>query len=180
MTALLLLSLLAEPAKMPLGFSLLPPDPVLEPSPPPVECADDMTTFEPRPTPFEGPVTVVQEGPGGQEIRFQLDPGILLSECGFTQATNTRIEARRLRLELAALRALWAFKQDQWGKGEAHYQETVLRLQESLREANSPSFWEEWDAHISAVVAVVLTVAVVWGTVELYKALAPTLELTGG
>jgi len=176
-TALLLLALLAEPAEMPLGFSLLPPNPVLEPPAPPVECTEDMTDFEPRPTPFEDTMIIPYKGDKKEVLHFRLAPGILLSECGFTKATNIKIEHRRLKLELAALRTLWAFKQAQWTSGEVRYQETIEALQKDLKEANAPSFWEEWDAPIVAAITVVLTVAAIWGTVEIYKAIAPRVTV---
>jgi len=175
-TVALLLALLGSEGnvqEMPLGFRLIAPGEALKPPPEPVACADDMTDFAPVPTPFDDDRVISYAGDDGETTKWTLMPGIVLSECGFVKATNTAIEHRRLKLELASLRVLWEFKTSQWYSAEVNYQQTVSELMGKLKEANQPSFWEEWDAQIVAVVSVVVTVAAIFATVEIYKQLAP-------
>lgn len=162
-------------AKMPLGFSLMPPDMDLSPPAKKVQCEKDMLTFAPDPVPFDGEVSIPYEDEDGNKLQWQLRPGVLLSECGFVHTLNIAIEHKQLKIEIDSLHTMLSIRSQGWEKAEVEYQKTIVALQEDLRKANTPSFWEENDGTIAFTVGIILGVAagvaLVFGAAEIVKAL---------
>jgi hypothetical protein len=125
----------------PLGFSMVPRlDLDLPPAPKPVECAEDMTTFLPRPTPLVGDFTI-KYIKDNKPKTWILKPGFLYSECEHLRVINTMLERNRLKKEVAAYEKLRTKEHAHWANGELAYQREILRNREG-------SFWEDWDAPI--------------------------------
>lgn len=165
----------APKADMPLGFSLMPPDMDLAPPAKKVQCEKNMLTFAPDPVPFDVEVWIPYEGEDGAKLRWKLRPGVLLSECGFVHTLNIAIEHKQLKVEIDSLRSLLSIRSQGWETAEIEYQGTIVTLQGDLRKANQPSFWEEIDGTVGIIVGAVLGVAtgvaLVFGGIELVKAL---------
>ncbi len=179
MIALLLAAALSQspaPEKTPevkkpvLGFSLMPPKLDLGPPAKSVECAADMLRFSPESVPFDEPKSISYTE-DGKKMVWRLRPGILMSECAFVGVINTKVEHKRLTRENEALKSLEAAQRRQYIKAEESYQETIKALQNDLREANEPSLWEHIDGPVMFGLGVVATGLVVWGSVEVYKAI---------
>ena len=154
MTALLLLALLAaEPAErsdeaMPLGMTSVPLQIDLEqylpPLKPPVPCDPGMTTFEPKPTPLAGDFGISYiDQKTGKKSSWLLEPGMLVSECGFVEMINIRAEHKRLKLELSSLRDLRVREFDLWKQAELGYQTRIVGLENDLRDVSG--FWQLYD-----------------------------------
>ncbi len=169
-TSLLIAATLSTP---PLGFSLRPPSLELDPAPKPVECAADMTTFEPSPVPFDDVHIIPYRIEGERQPQhWKVRPGVLLSECGFVGVINTRASAKRLRLEVESLWNLVYARDTAWEKAETNYQDTIVKMMDDLRAANTPSFWEEWDGAIMFGIGILVTAGAVAGTAAIIKALS--------
>jgi hypothetical protein len=130
-----------------------------------------MLTFDPDPVPFDDTVVIPYKDADKKQQHWKLRPGILLSECGFVHVINTAAEHKRLKIEVEALTTLKETRDRQWVKAELGYQDTIVKLQDDLRKANSPSFWETYDGPIMFGAGIVATALVFWGTIELYSEL---------
>lgn len=174
MTALLLAVMLAADPT-PLGVTLVPPnmdvEQYLAPPAPPVECAPDMSRYEQIPISLKEPVALKLTDENGQRYDLTLRSGMLLSDCGFVKVINTAAEHKRLTRELTIIKDLRLKERDLWTQGEAKYQLRIMELEEKLKDARTPSFWDEWKAPIMYGLGIVTAVGVTVGTAYLIDSL---------
>lgn len=99
----------------------------LPPASPPVKCAPDMSNFPAYVLPFDTEQVLFYHDLttfAAREITIR--PGYVVSECELLKITNLRMEAKRLRTELAAMRVLRDKEFQLWRVLQSQY-DTQLR-----------------------------------------------------
>lgn len=170
MSTLLLLALLSGGETEGLGFSLASPAFQLPPPEPAVPCTSDMTTFEPDPVPILTDLVVAYLDADGKHKTWTLRPGILMSECGFTQVLNIKAERQRMEVEVRVLTHLTQFYQQNWARAEASYQDRILGLEKERNAALESSWWDDWKGPTMFVLGAITAVAATLVVVEIVKA----------
>jgi len=159
---------------MPLGTSLVPPnidiEKYLTPPPPPVPCEQDMTTFEPSPVPLHDDFTIRYKDQEGNNQTWILQPGMLVSECGFLEIINTAAEHKRMKHELGVLTKLRLREYDIWRQAEWGYQTRIVELEQDLKEERTGTWWDEWKGEVMFGLGIAVTAAVIVGSVEIIQA----------
>jgi len=146
-------------------FGLFPEidiDRYLPPPPPPIECASDMLDYPMRLLPLDKTQSVFFYVDGGELSNLDIPPGYLVSECELVRLTNLQVEAKRLHLELTAMRTLRAKEFALWRVLEDQYASHISRLLK-------PNWFERHRLAIGVVVGVLSTSLVVWTSAELVQ-----------
>ena len=176
MTLLLATMLVANPAVgTPLDVSLVPPNMDMEkylaPPSPPVKCSDDMTRYEQIPVSVKDAVELKLTNENDEEYMLLLRSGMLMSDCGFVRVINTAVEHKRFKLELGTIKDLRLKERDLWTQGEYKYQLRIMELEEQLKNARMPSFWDEWKAPIMYGLGIATAIGVTVGTAYMVNSL---------
>lgn len=103
-------------------------DQFLPPPPAPIVCSADMLDYPIVVLPFDTPqVLIYQDGAGGIDD-VEIPPGYVMSTCELLKITNLKVEAKRLRTELAAMRVLRDKEFALWRLMEQQYETERNRL----------------------------------------------------
>ena len=128
--------------------------------PAPVECAADMLDYPPLALPYNDKQTFFYDD--GDDIKpLEMQPGYLVSECELLRLTNMKIELKRMKLDLQAIRQLRSREFELWRMAEKQYQSQIDRL--------ASGWWARNKFYIGMAVGAATMAATVWTAAQLAR-----------
>jgi hypothetical protein len=134
----------------------------LPPPPEPVVCSSDMLDYPPVVLPFDTPQVLIYRNEAGGIDDVEIPPGYVMSTCELLKITNLKVEAKRLRTELSAMRVLRDKEFALWRLMEQQYETELNRVL-------NPPWYERHRLAIGIAVGLVATSTVLLTSAQLIR-----------
>ena len=129
--------------------------------PPSVECAADMLDYPLKLLPFDDKQTFFYDS-GEQLEPLEMQPGYLVSECELLRMINAKIELKRLRVDLTAIRQLRSREFELWRMAEKQYQRQIDQLA-------APDWWTRNKLLVGIAVGAAAMAVTTWTSAQLLR-----------